>query len=267
MTDSMTDSLDSFVDSPPRDEPSEDGVLMVAVGSFEGPLDLLLHLARTQKVDLARVSILALVEQYLAYVAEARRLKLELAADYLVMAAWLAYLKSRLLLPADPDDEEPSAELLAARLAAQLQRLEAMRDVGARLMARDRLGRDMFPRGAPEGLKIVKRKAFDTTFYELLKAYADVKGQSKTAVYSPQRRIIFALEAALERLERLIGQALDWMELSAFLPIEGDAAYRRSALASTFVASLELARLGQVDIQQMDLFGPLYLRRRSAPAA
>jgi len=250
---------------PPLDDEGEER-FVVAVGSFEGPLDLLLHLARTQRVDLTQISILALVEQYLAYIAEARRMKLELAADYLVMAAWLAYLKSRLLLPDDPADEEPSAELLAARLQAQLQRLEAMRDSGARLMARDRLGRDVYPHGQPEGLRLVKRRAFDTTLFELLKCYAEIKGKARTVTYSPQRRLVLALDAALERLQRMIGQAIDWMELAAFLPGEGDDDYRRSALASTFVASLEMARLGQLDIQQPDLFGPLYLRRRAAPA-
>ncbi|MEX6724217.1 segregation and condensation protein A [Parapedomonas caeni] len=261
----IADSPEAF-DAPVRDRSGagggDDGALVVRLDAYEGPLDLLLQLARTQKVDLAKISILALVEQYLAFINEARRFKLELAADYLVMAAWLAYLKSRLLLPPEKDDEEPSAEELAARLQLQLQRLEAIRDVAARLLGRDRLGRDVLPRGAPEGLAIVKRAAFDCTLYELLKAYADIRTKGQAATYQPRRRPVWSLEAALERLERLIGRTIQWTDLMSFLPDGGDADFRRSALASTFVATLEMARLGRADLQQLEPFGPLYLKKR-----
>lgn len=256
----MADPADPF-DTPPREAPDDD-ILTLDLGTWEGPLDLLLTLARNQRVDLATISILALVEQYLAFVNRARRLKLELAADYLVMAAWLTYLKSALLLPKEAQDE-PSAEELALRLQLRLQRLDAMREAGARLVARDRLGRDTFVRGAPEGLKIVRRAAFDVTLYELLKAYGDLRGRQDRPVYQIARRPVFALDEALERLERLIGAAIDWTELARFLPDTGDGDYRRSALASTFVAALELAKLGRADLVQTEAFGDLHLRARA----
>lgn len=258
----MTDSQ-SF-DAPVRDETgSAETALLVSTGGYEGPLDLLLELARNQKVDLAKISILALVEQYLRFIQEARRLRLELAADYLVMAAWLAYLKSRLLLPPAAGEDEPSAQELAARLQLQLRRLEAMRAVGSRLMGRDRLGRDVFARGNPEAVVVLKRRLFDVTLYELLKAYAAIEMQARGGNYAPQRRLVLTLEEALQRLQRLIGADIDWTELSRFLPDAGDPAFRRSALASTFVASLELARLGRIDLQQVETYGPLYLRPRA----
>ena len=247
-------------DAPVRETPEEE-TLTLALDGWEGPLDLLLQLARSQRVDLAKISILALVEQYLEFVASARKVRLELAADYLVMAAWLAYLKSCLLLPKEAQ-EEPSAEELALRLQMQLQRLDAMREAGARLMARDQLGRDTFPRGAPEGLKVVQSSAYEVSLYELLRAYGDIRGRTEHRIYEIKRRPIFALDAALERLEALLGVALDWTELSRFLPETEDETYRRSTLASTFVAALELARLGRADLQQADAFGPLHLRAR-----
>ncbi|MGK2285812.1 segregation and condensation protein A [Pedomonas sp. V897] len=244
--------------------PGNDETLFLRLEAYEGPLDLLLQMARFQKVDLARISILALVEQYLAFINEARRLRLELAADYLVMAAWLAYLKSRLLLPPEKDEEEPSAEELAARLQLQLQRLEAIRDVAARLMARDRLGRDVFPRGAPEGLAVVKRAAFDCTLYELLKAYADIRAKGIRQTYQPKRRPVWPLEAAMSRLERMIGHTVQWTDIAQFLPEGGDLDFRRSALASTFLATLEMARLGKAEVQQLEPFGPLYVKKRDS---
>ena len=257
----MADSPDDLFEAPVRAAPDED-VLTIAFDGWEGPLDLLLQLARTQKVDLARISILALVDQYLAYIARARRVRLELAADYLVMAAWLAYLKSCLLLPKEAQ-EEPSAEDLALRLQMQLQRLEAMREAGARLMARDRLGRDVWPRGAPEGLHVVRAATWDCSLYELLKAYGDIRARGEHRVYAIARRPVMALDAALERLERLLGTRLDWTELSQFLPDSEDGDYRRSALASTFLAALELARQGRADLIQTEAFGPLHLRARA----
>jgi segregation and condensation protein A len=247
-------------DAPVRAEPDE-ARLTLALDGWEGPLDLLLELARNQKVDLAKISILALVEQYLAFIADARKLRLELAADYLVMAAWLAYLKSCLLLPKEAQ-EEPSAEELALRLQMQLQRLDAMRDAGARLMARDLLGRDVFLRGAPEGLRVVRSSAFDCTLYELLKAYGQIRGRGEHRVYEVRRRPVLALDEAIHRLERLLGIAIEWTELSRFLPESADPEYRRSALASTFLAALELAKQGRADLAQGEAFGPLHLRMK-----
>lgn len=248
--------------APVRRAP-EEGVLTIAVESFEGPLDLLLDLARAQKVDLKQISILALVEQYLGFIASARALRLELAADYLVMAAWLAYLKSALLLPkeAQPD---PSPEELALRLHLRLQRLEAMREAGARLFAHDRLGRDVFARGAPEGLHRPRAIRWQASLFELIQAYGQVKLRTAPRVHIVARRAVMTLDEAIERVSRLIGAALDWTSLARFLPETGDPAVRRSALASSFVAALELARQGRVEIDQAETFAPLMLR---APVA
>ena len=241
-----------------------EGGLVLSIEGFEGPLDVLLVLARAQKVDLTQISILELVEQYLVFVNEARALKLELAADYLVMAAWLAYLKSRLLLPAEDDDDEPSAEIMALRLQLQLQRLEAMREAGATLMSSNRLGRDMFPRGNPEGIRVIKSTAYDCTLYELLKAYAIERNKGVTGPLNIKRRPIYSLEEAIERLSKLIGTAIEWTDLQSFLPddVRTEPGYRRSAVASIFVAGLELAREGKADIQQDKDYGPLYLRAK-----
>lgn len=248
--------------SPPVSQRDGDQ-LVLHIEGFEGPLDVLLTLARAQKVDLAQISILQLVEQYLEFVAEAKRIKLELAADYLVMAAWLAYLKSRLLLPKEEDGEEPSAEELAFRLQLRLQRLEAMRDVGARIMARDRLGRDVFRRGKPEGLKVLKRGHYDVTLYEILKAYAENRQRFSVTEIRIERRPVFSLEDALERLNGMIGQAFNWSQLAEFLPHDmKDKRLRKSAMASMFAASLELARQGTADLRQMETFGPIYLRQK-----
>jgi segregation and condensation protein A len=234
--------------------------LTLDIDGWEGPLDLLLTLARTQKVDLRQISILALVEQYLAFIAQARALKLELAADYLVMAAWLAYLKSGLLLPRDPE-VEPSPEEMALRLQLRLQRLDAMREAGARLMARDRLGRDVFPRGQPEGLKVVRKPAWDANLFELIAAYGAVKARGVPAVHIVSRRPVMTLEAALELVARMVGQKLDWADLASFLPEEADPDYRRSAIASSFVAALELAKQGRLALRQEMAFAPLMVRR------
>lgn len=233
--------------------------LTLDLDGWEGPLDLLLVLARGQKVDLHKISILALVEQYLAFIADARQLRLELAADYLVMAAWLAFLKSCLLLPKDVA-QDPSPEDLALRLQQRLQRLDAMRDAGARLMGRDRLGRDVFPRGAPEGLTVVRRAAWACELYDLLAAYGAVRARSAPAAHVIARRPVVTLEEALARLERMIGTRPDWTSLAAFLPETADPGHARSALASSFVAALELARTGRVQLQQDGAFQPLYLR-------
>lgn len=237
--------------------------LRISLESWEGPLDLLLTLARGQKVDLRQISILALVEQYLAFIAEMRALKLEVAADYLVMAAWLAYLKSALLLPKDPE-AEPSPDELALRLQLRLQRLAAMREAAARLLARDRLGRDVFLRPAPEGLREVRVRRWDASLYDLLSAYGRVKLRTEPVIHMVSRRPVVTLDAALHHLERLIGVKLDWTELSAFLPSDYDGPLRRSAIASSFLAALELARQGRVQLKQDGAFEPLYLKAPSA---
>jgi segregation and condensation protein A len=237
----------------------EEEAFLVDVDGFEGPLDLLLELARRQKVDLARISILALAEQYLAFIEAARKVRLELAADYLVMAAWLAYLKSCLLLPKDPE-VDPSPEELALRLQLRLQRLQAMREAGARLMGRDRLGRDVFARGAPEGLKLIRKAAWDATIYDLISAYGVVKARADVPMHIIQRRPVMTLDQAIERVSRMLGMAIDWTELEAFLPTEASGHYRRSALASSFVAVLELARQGRLSLMQEEAFSPLMLR-------
>ena len=234
--------------------------LTLELDGWEGPLDLLLTLARAQKVDLLEISILALVEQYLAFIDDARTLQLEIAADYLVMAAWLALLKSGLLLPKDPA-ADPSPEELALRLQIRLQRLNAMREAGARLVARDRLGRDVFSRGAPEGLRLVRRAAWQADLFDLIAAYGGVRARAAPAVHIVSRRPVMTLDEAIRRVEALIGRRIDWAALDAFLPEGGDAAYRRSALASSFLAALELARQGKVELAQAAAFAPLMIRR------
>ena len=247
--------MDEF-DSPPR---AGAETLTLAIDGWEGPLDLLLALARTQKVDLREISILALVEQYLRFIGEARALKLELAADYLVMAAWLAYLKSALLLPRDPEIE-PSADELALRLQLRLQRLEAMREAGARLMARDRIGRDIFLRAAPEGLRVVRTPEWQADLYELIAAYGAVRARGMPAVHIVARREVMTLETALALVARMIGSRIDWATLESFLPAGLEGEYRRSAIASSFVAALELARQGRLLLAQDAPFAPLRVR-------
>ncbi len=237
--------------------------LVLQLGSWEGPLDLLLTLARAQKVDLAQISILALVDQYLAFIRDAKALSLELAADYLVMAAWLAYLKSALLLPADPE-AEPDPHDMALRLQFQLQRLDAMRDAGAKLLARPQLGWDNFTRAEPDGLRLETVATYDTSLYELLSAYGAITARSSASVHVVRRRPVMALDEAIERLERLLGASVDWTELSRFLPGElSDEGYARSVLASTFVAALELTRLGKASLSQGAAFAPILVRSTS----
>ncbi len=249
----------AFDDGPRATLPAEER-LRLDIDGWEGPLDLLLSLARSQKVDLKAISILALVDQYIDYIEAARELSVELAADYLVMAAWLALLKSAMLLPkeAQPD---PSPEELALRLHLRLQRLAAMRDAGARLFARDRLGRDVFTRSAAEGLRTIRKRAWDASLFELMQAYGVVQARTQPVVHMVARREVMTLDAALERLTRLVGVALDWSDLAAFLPPDAHGPMRKSALASSFVAALELARTGKVDLRQEKAFAPLMIRR------
>jgi segregation and condensation protein A len=233
--------------------------LTLNLDGWEGPLDLLLNLARAQKVDLAQISILQLVEQYLAYLADARALKLEIAADYLVMAAWLAYLKSCLLLPKDPE-QDPSPEEIALRLQMRLQRLDAMREAGARLLGRDRIGRDVFVRGAPEGLRLVRKSMWQVRDFDLFAAYGAVKARTQPAMHIVHARAVMTLEEAIERVARMVGTALDWTFLESFLPSTQDPRFRRSALASSFLALLELARRGRLEFSQDETFGPIKLK-------
>jgi segregation and condensation protein A len=233
--------------------------LTLALDGWEGPLDLLLNLARAQKVDLAQISILQLVEQYLTYLAEARALKLEIAADYLVMAAWLAYLKSCLLLPKDPE-QDPSPEEIALRLQMRLQRLDAMREAGARLLGRDRVGRDVFLRGAPEGLRLIRKANWQVRDFDLFAAYGAVRARTQPAMHVIHARSVMTLEEALDRVSAMIGMALDWTFLESFLPVTQDPQFRRSCLASSFLAMLELARRGRLDIDQEEPFSPIKLK-------
>jgi segregation and condensation protein A len=233
--------------------------LNLSLDGWEGPLDLLLSLARSQKVDLAQISILELVEQYLAYLGNAHALKLEIAADYLVMAAWLTYLKSCLLLPKDPE-ADPSPEEIALRLQMRLQRLDAMREAGARLLGRDRLGRDVFARGAPEGLRMVRKSAWQASAFDLFSAYGAVKARTQPPMHVVHARHVMTLDEAIERVSAMLGMAIEWTAIEAFLPTGGDPLLRRSALASSFVAALELARRGRLDLDQTEAFAPLRVR-------
>ncbi len=241
--------------------------LIVDVDGYEGPLDLLLMLSRTQKVDLRKISVLQLAEQYLKFVSDAKSLRIELAADYLVMAAWMAFLKSRLLLPPDPNDEGPSGEELAAHLAFQLERLEAMRRSAARLMARDRLGREFFARGIPESVTATRRIDHTATVLDLMQAYAHIRTRDDFEPLSLKRDTVLTMEAALERMKTLIGHAMEWGDLMQFLPEDwiADPKLRRSATASTFAASLELVKRGQIELRQDAIFAPIELRRKGDP--
>src|SRR5881392_1365028 len=257
----MAEELPFEVETVERAE--SEPAFFVDLDGFEGPLDLLLELARRQKVDLHRISVLALAEQYLEFIDAVRRLRLELAADYLVMAAWLAYLKSRLLLPEPPAGEEPSGQEMADALQWQLRRLEAMQEAGVRLMARPQLGRDVFARGAPEGVVVVRRAIWDVKLYDLLAAYGHQVRPKDADTYQIAPMQFFSVEEAAERLGRMLGIAIDWQALEAFLPAGlTDPARRRSALAATFVAGLQLAKDVQIELRQTERFGPIYLRKR-----
>ncbi len=247
----------------PHQAAGRTGGFQVSLEGYEGPLDVLLTLARQQKLDLTGISILDLAEQYLGFIAEARRMRLEVAADYLVMAAWLAYLKSRLLLPPQPGDEEPTGEELAARLQHQLLRLEAMREAAETLMQRERLGVDVFPRGEPEGITVIRKSRYECSLYELLMAYVGQVDRSEVASITPRPPTIMSVEEAVRRLSAVLGSMPDWASLEAFLPDELKVGMElRSALASTFSASLELAKQGRLNLRQGQNFGPLYVRGR-----
>ena len=256
---SFDHSAEERTESDPR--------LIVDLGAYEGPLDLLLDLARHNKVDVSRLSILALAEQYLSFIEHARHLRLELAADYLLMAAWLAFLKSKLLLPDASVQGEPSGEDMAEKLAEKLRRLEIIREAGARLMTRFRLGIDVLPRGAPEGVHATISSHYEANLVELLKAYATQRAKSALAHVTLQRRPVWSLAEARIALQRLIGMASEWMRLDNYLleyVVEPE--QRASVLASSFATSLELAREGVVELRQEAAFRPIYLRRPATNA-
>ncbi|WP_425497591.1 segregation and condensation protein A [Hoeflea ulvae] len=259
--------MDAVWDNANTERALSDPSLVIDVEGFEGPLDLLLHLARTQKVDLAHISVLALAEQYLQFVEKARGLRLELAADYLVMAAWLAYLKSRLLIPQSGKGDEPSGEEMAAALAFRLKRLEAMREAATRLVNRNRLGRDVFGRGDPEPMVIDRTSSFDATLYDLLTAYAAQKQRQSLTQVTISRRRVWSLSDARVILFRLIGELKDWTALDQYLiRYLSDPEERTTAIASSFAASLEMVREGRLEIRQDGAFQPIFMRRPQQPA-
>ena len=254
--------VDDWTDRSAPSDRLEAEALIVDVEGFEGPLDLLLSLSRTQKVDLRKISVLQLAEQYLLFVARVSALRIELAADYLVMAAWLAYLKSRLLLPPEPGEEGPSAADLAAHLAFQLERLAAMREAAARLMARDQKGRDFFPRGVPETVERRRTVRYQASLLDLMRAYARIRTKDEFRPYAFDRQNVYTMEQALERMRSLLGYMGGWADLTSYLP-DGWGANplrRRSATAAHFAAILEMAKRGQVELKQGEIFSPLLVR-------
>ena len=266
----MSDAGEDFGDFEATAITAPEDSLFIHVDGFEGPLDLLLTLARNQKVDIAKISILKLADQYLEFIESAKKMNLELAADYLVMAAWLAYLKSRLILPQPKQaDGEPTADEMATRLRWRMQRLEAMRAAAARLMAGDRLDRDVFARGAPEPVNVIKLRTYKDTLYDLLTAYATERVRKMGhATYLKKHAPVLLIEEARTRLERMLGRIPDWSGLDRLIPFEWSGGQRRrSALASTLLACLELARDGKVEIRQMAAFEPVYIRDRMASEA
>ena len=257
----------TFEADPPIERASEEPTLVVDVEGFEGPLDLLLALARQQKVDLAKISILALADQYLVFIEEARKLRLELAADYLVMAAWLAYLKSRLLLPDTASHEGQSAADMATALALRLKQLEAIRAVAERLMGQAQLGRDVFGRGAPEPIAHIRHPQWTATLYDLLSVYAQQRQRAALAHVRLAQRTVWSLAQAREALERLIGQSHDWARLDEYLlAYVVEPSLARTVFASSFASTLELVREGLMEVQQHTAFAPIYVRKRAAGA-
>jgi segregation and condensation protein A len=250
------------------EQADDDAALVVDVEGYEGPLDLLLNLARQQKVDLAKISILALADQYLVFIEAARKIRLELAADYLVMAAWLAFLKSRLLLPEPPSEEGPSAEEMATALANRLRRLEAIREAANRLMTRPQLQRDIFMRGQPEAIAEIKHPKFTATLFDLLSAYAAQRQQRVLATVHLAKRTVWSLAEARASLERLVGVAEEWSCLDEYLMTYViDPSQRATVFASSFAATLELVREGTMEVNQKQAFAPLYFRKRMPVAA
>lgn len=265
---SMTGDEARFEEDQAPAAPGTDEEFVLELEGYEGPIDVLLTLARDQKVDLKQISILELADQYLGFVARARRLRLELAADYLVMAAWLAYLKSRLLLPEPEEGEQPSGAELAAALAFQLQRLQSMQEAGRKLFERAQLGRDFFGRGDPEPIKVIRKPVYAASLYELLRAYARQQPLAEAGVFRIAPSDLYSMDEALRRFGDMIGTTVDWSTLASFIP-EGFAygVRRRSAMAATFAAALEMVRSGRAQIRQEKTFGPIFVRRAAQPAA
>ena len=254
--------VDAF-DAPPRGQ-----TFVVDIDGFEGPLDLLLALVREHKLDLTKLSILDLAQQYLDFIEQARSLRLEIAADYLVMAAWLAFLKSKLLLPDEEGDDEPTGEELAAQLAHRLRRLDAMREAAAKLLNRNRLGRDFFARGLPEGIKLVRESKYDANIYDLLKAYANQRQRAAIDTIHFTARPVISIQDARERLEKVLGTSLDWAPIDTLiLQYIESPDLRRSSLASSFSASLEMTREGATELRQEGAFAPLFIRKREESGA
>ncbi|SPF80302.1 segregation and condensation protein A [Pseudoprimorskyibacter insulae] len=263
MSDQQIDAIHQVKDQAVAERLAAES-LIVELDGYEGPLDLLLQLSRTQKVDLRKISVLDLARQYLAFVDKVKELRIELAADYLVMAAWMAFLKSRLLLPPDPEEEGPSGEDLAAHLAFQLERLQAMRDAAARLMARDQLGRDFFARAQTQQIERVRRVEYTATLLDLMQGYARIRTKDEFRPFVMDRDSVFTMEQALERMRPLIGFAGVWTDIASYIP-DGwhkDPVKWRSATAATFAASLELCKEGKAEIRQSGLFEPIQLRKR-----
>src|SRR6185437_10202270 len=259
----MSAEILSFEAGRPAEHIGDDLALVVDVEGYEGPLDLLLALARQQKVDLAKISILALADQYLTFIEAARQLRLELAADYLVMAAWLAYLKSRLLLPEPAPEGGPSAEDMALALAYRLRRLEAFREVAGKLMGRPQLNRDVFARGLPEPIAEIKQPEYSATLYDLLSAYAQQRSHSALSRVRFKKRTVWSLAEARDALERMIGQSSDWSRIDEFVIADVvEPALAATVFASSFATALELVREGQAEIHQKESFAPIYMRKR-----
>ncbi|RUT32681.1 segregation/condensation protein A [Arsenicitalea aurantiaca] len=261
----MAKAPHNWFDSGTSSASPVDEVLYVDVAGYGGPLDLLLDLARRQKVDLTRISVLALAEQYLAFIETVREKRIEIAADYLVMAAWLAYLKSRLMVPQAPGDEEPSGEMMAALLQFRLKRLEAMRQAASQLMNRPRLGFQVYARGLPEPITVNRRNLWEASLYDLLKAYAIQRERGVPTDYELARRTVWSLKEARDILQRLLGESSEWVALDAYLAqYLGSPEQRVTAMASSFASSLELVRQGELELRQTLAFGPLLLRRKQA---
>ena len=257
------DMSDDAFDAPPRSQ-----TFVVDIDGYEGPLDLLLALVRDHKLDLAQISILDLAQQYLDFIEQARRLRLEIAADYLVMAAWLAFLKSKLLLPADDGEGEPTGEELAAQLAHRLRRLEAMREASVKLFNRNRLGRDFFARGMPEGIRLVRNSEYDANIYDLLKAYSNQRQRTAIDTIHFSARPVWSIQEARERLEAILGASLDWAPIDELIvQFLEDPQMKRTVLASSLSASLELTREGLAELRQKSAFAPLYVRNRANESA
>lgn len=255
--------IDGEFDADAFDAPVRSETFVVDLDGFEGPLDLLLVLVREHKLDLAKLSILKLAQQYLDFIDQAKQLRLEIAADYLVMAAWLAFLKSKLLLPSEDDSDEPTGEELAAQLAHRLRRLEAMRQAGSKLLNRNRLGRDFFARGMPEGIRLVRESQYDANVYDLLKAYAIQRQRTAVETIQFALRPVWSVQDARDRLEKILGASVDWAPIDALvLEYMGTPEMRRTALASSLGASLEMTREGEAELRQERAFAPLFIRKR-----